>query len=210
MTSIINYFHTSRVAHSVKDLEKALPSVASINGMQVKDYLQALQDENKIRVEKIGSGNWYWAFAGEDTRNKQQMVDKATEERDRVQTAVEDVQSRLEEAVTAREESGEGTRQIALEQHRSLVKQIETLKAELAGHAENDPVEAERRHCALMDLMEKTESYTDQISELERFLLDELQMDKETLGYLKLELYGEEYDAEDETLKELQEPSLTR
>jgi hypothetical protein len=31
-----------------------IPSVASINGMAVKDYLQALQDDSLISAEKIG------------------------------------------------------------------------------------------------------------------------------------------------------------
>ena len=41
----------------IKDLEKALPMIASINGMQVKDYLTAMTNENSIRMEKIGGGN---------------------------------------------------------------------------------------------------------------------------------------------------------
>jgi len=36
LTSIIAYLQKSRTAHNIKDLEKHLPSVASINGMQVK------------------------------------------------------------------------------------------------------------------------------------------------------------------------------
>lgn len=36
LASVITYMQKSCVAHSIKDLEKQLPSVASINGMQVK------------------------------------------------------------------------------------------------------------------------------------------------------------------------------
>jgi hypothetical protein len=36
LASVVTYLRRSRVAHSIKDLEKHLPSVASINGMQVK------------------------------------------------------------------------------------------------------------------------------------------------------------------------------
>lgn len=28
--------------------------------MKVNDFLKELRDENKVRVEKIGSVNWYW------------------------------------------------------------------------------------------------------------------------------------------------------
>lgn len=40
--AIQNYFQASRVAHNIKDLEKHLPSVASINGMQVKGTVTSL------------------------------------------------------------------------------------------------------------------------------------------------------------------------
>jgi len=53
-----------------------LPAAAGISGMQVKDYLTALVDENKIRVEKIGSGNWYWCFRGDEKRQKEVELEK--------------------------------------------------------------------------------------------------------------------------------------
>lgn len=36
LISIVSYLQRTRTAHTIKDLEKNLPSVASINGMQVK------------------------------------------------------------------------------------------------------------------------------------------------------------------------------
>jgi metal-sulfur cluster biosynthetic enzyme len=58
----------------LKDLENALPSAASVHKMQVKDLLKELTDENQVKVEKIGSGNWYWCWAGEEARDKRNMV----------------------------------------------------------------------------------------------------------------------------------------
>lgn len=58
----------------MKDLENALPSAASVHKMQVKDLLKELTDENQVKVEKIGSGNWYWCWAGEEARDKRNMV----------------------------------------------------------------------------------------------------------------------------------------
>jgi hypothetical protein len=45
LASIITYFQKSRTVHSIKDLEKQLPSVASINGMQVKGMSRAFSIE---------------------------------------------------------------------------------------------------------------------------------------------------------------------
>ena len=42
--------------------------------MQIKDLITELTDENKVKVEKIGSGNWYWCWAGEEARDKKNMV----------------------------------------------------------------------------------------------------------------------------------------
>jgi hypothetical protein len=63
---IVVRIQRSGVAHTLKDLEKALPSVGSISGLQVKEYVQATLDENELIVEKIGAGNWYWGFFGAD------------------------------------------------------------------------------------------------------------------------------------------------
>jgi hypothetical protein len=101
---ILAWFRKTAVAHSIKDLEKALPSVASINGMQVKDYLQSLSDDNRIRVEKIGSGNWYWCFPSDEKKAKEAVLEKAQEEYQKAATIVADLQVKVDEAGAAREE----------------------------------------------------------------------------------------------------------
>lgn len=100
--TILAWFHKSAVAHSIKDLEKALPQVASINGMQVKDYLQALSDDNKIRVEKIGSGNWYWSFPSDEKKAKEAALAKAQSEHDKASASVVELQAKVDQAGAAR------------------------------------------------------------------------------------------------------------
>jgi hypothetical protein len=102
--TILAWFHKTAVAHSIKDLEKAIPSVASINGMQVKDYLQALSDDNKIRVEKIGSGNWYWSFPSDERKSKEAMLEKSQEEFNKANATLTELQAKVDEAGAAREE----------------------------------------------------------------------------------------------------------
>ena len=102
--SILAWFHKTAQAHSIKDLEKTLPQVSSINGMQVKDYLQALSDDNKICVEKIGSGNWYWSFPADEKKAKNATLKKAQEEYDKVSAAVSELQAKTEGAEAARAE----------------------------------------------------------------------------------------------------------
>jgi len=92
------------MAHNIKDLEKAIPQVALIHAMQVKDYLQALSDENMIRVEKIGSGNWYWSFPSEAKRTKEAALEKARNEYEKANETAMELQERVNEAGAARGE----------------------------------------------------------------------------------------------------------
>ena len=42
--------------------------------MGVKDLIKELTDESKVKVEKIGSGNWYWCWAGEEANEKRNII----------------------------------------------------------------------------------------------------------------------------------------
>lgn len=75
--------------------------------MQVKDYLQSLTDDNKIRMEKIGSGNWYWSFPSEEKIAKEAILEKAQEEHDKVAAIVDELQAKIDEAGAARGEDEE-------------------------------------------------------------------------------------------------------
>jgi hypothetical protein len=72
--------------------------------MHVKDYLQALADDNKIRVEKIGSGNWYWSFLSDEKKAKDAALEKAQEEYHKINTTVAELQAKVDEAGAARAE----------------------------------------------------------------------------------------------------------
>jgi hypothetical protein len=105
--TILAWFHKTALAYSIKDLEKLIPSVASINGMAVKDYLQALQDDSQIRSEKIGSGNWYWSFPSEAKKVKESALSKAQEEFDKANATAKELQTRVDQAGAARAEDEE-------------------------------------------------------------------------------------------------------
>jgi hypothetical protein len=75
--------------------------------MQVKDYLQALSDDNKIRVEKIGSGNWYWSFPADEKKAKDAALKKAQEEFDRATATVAELQAKVDDAGAARTDDEE-------------------------------------------------------------------------------------------------------
>lgn len=75
--------------------------------MNVKDYLQALQDDALINTEKIGNGNWYWSFPSEAKKKKEEDLAKAQEEYDKAVATITELQAKVDQADAARAEDEE-------------------------------------------------------------------------------------------------------
>nr|POE63315.1 e3 ubiquitin-protein ligase hel2 [Quercus suber] len=179
LASVVSYLQKSRVAHNIKDLEKHLPSVASINGMQVKDYLQALQDDNKINVEKIGSGNWYWSFSSQDRRSREKALAAAAESHDKAAAAVHELKQKLAEVRSQREDE-EGTLDDARNRREELVTvkaklqtDIRALANELDTYKDNDPTELELKKREVQDFKTHAEQHTDEIESIDGYIMEQ-------------------------------------
>ncbi len=168
--------------------------------MQVKDYLQALTDEGKIRVEKIGSGNWYWSFLSEEKKNKENILQKAKDERDRVVESVKELQAKIEEEGKAREDEGYDRVQM-MKSLTKLQKEVEWKKGELETYSGNDPMEVVRKKEETGLLRAAAERWTDNIVILEGYLLQLTGGDRCLLEQYRELHYGKELV--DGELKEL-------
>ncbi|KAL9628791.1 MAG: hypothetical protein Q9164_007145, partial [Protoblastenia rupestris] len=197
---ILQYLQNSRTAHTIKELEKSLPSVASINGMQVKDYLQALSDEGKIHVEKIGSGNWYWSFLSEEKTTRDVTLGNLKAEKEKIEVAVQGLEERMREASNNRGED-DGRAEL-VETRIVLDAEVAELKKELDGYKDGDPVEVEKRRKEVEGFKVAAERWTDNIMILEGHLKSMLGGDLEALEGVKRQIYGKEY-VEGEGLREL-------
>lgn len=96
--------------------------------MVVKDFLTALSDEGLIRVEKIGSGNWYWSFKSDEKNQKGRVLEGMEKELVKVEKAVEGIKAAL---------VGEGVEEEELELRKMLAGKIEELR-KLKGELEED------------------------------------------------------------------------
>ncbi|KAI5820511.1 meiotic nuclear division protein 1 [Pyronema omphalodes] len=94
---VINYIRTQSVAYTLKDLEKLLPPAAGISSMLVKDYLGQLVADNLLTVEKIGSGNWYWSFPVDAKRQKENVLNSVTQERDKARALLDVCEKQVNE-----------------------------------------------------------------------------------------------------------------
>ena len=169
--------------------------------MQVKDYLQALSDEGKIHVEKIGSGNWYWSFLSEEAKSRSNTLEKLHEEKDKINAAVQELDIKVKEASEQRE-GEDGERAEAVRMHTALREEVEALKGELEQYKDGDPGEMVTRKEEVKRFREKAERWTDNIGILEGWVLQMLGGDRGSLEEMRRGLYESEY-VEGEGLKEL-------
>lgn len=200
---ILLYFQDSLSVFTLKELEKVLPGVASINAMQVKEYLQALQDEYAIRVEKIGSGNWYWCFRSDAKKAKENAINALKSEEERLMKGVGEAEGRFGEEMARRgEEEGAGVdRKALLEIHGGLMKELEELDRELARYSDNDPEEVRRKVEETKRLKDSAMRWTDNIDALESFIGAKTG-DRTATAQVMEQACGEEYVV-GEGLKEL-------
>ncbi|RAL11079.1 putative GAJ protein, partial [Aspergillus homomorphus CBS 101889] len=220
---IVAYLRASRTCHTLKDLEKSLPAVASINAIQVKEFLQELADENEIHVEKIGSLNWYWCFGREAKREREARLARLVAEVERVRGAVVEVGGKIRErrAALQREdedgEDGDGDSDKAAERERLMLRktelqeEIRQLRRRLAAvsgqqHPNGKGVEGKSLSC----VVEETEEFrrqalmwTENIYVLEGFVNRVTGGDREVLRAVQRECYGEEEYVDGEGLREI-------
>jgi hypothetical protein len=195
---ILDYFRESMSVYTIKELEKNLPPVASINGMQVKEYLQALQDEYLIRVEKIGSGNYYWCFMSDAKKIKENALNNLQAEENKLTSSIAETERLIEEEIAKREEDdekledGSMNRKGLLEAHDTLMKEMESLDKELACYSDNDPADVLRKVEETKRLKDSTIRWTDNIESLESLLIN-LTGDRAQVAELMRSACGDEY-----------------
>jgi hypothetical protein len=192
--------------YTFKELEKLLPAVGSINGMQVKDYLQAVQDENQIRVEKIGSGNWYWSFKSEAKKAKENTINSIESEKSKLRATLSDTEKQIKEEMAQREENdgmlgGGMDRKALLAAHETLLKETDDLDKALSVYSDGNPAEVLRKVGEMQKLKDSAIKWTDNIECLEALVIN-LTGDRAQAASIMQRACGDEYIV-GEGLKEL-------
>lgn len=79
-----------------KEVEKLGSKEKGITPMAIEEVLKSLLDDNEVMTDKIGTSNYYWAFASYERVQKQNKVDTLTR-------ALAAQQTRLAEATAENE-----------------------------------------------------------------------------------------------------------
>lgn len=169
--------------------------------MQVKEYLQALSDEGKIRVEKIGSGNWYWSFLSEEKKIRDTMLCALEKEKEKIDATNDELQARVNEATNKRDD-GDDDREELVSLHAKLTEDLLVLKGKLNEYKDGDLEEYVKKKRDIKQCKEKAIRWTNNLELLEFWLDRVMGGDKEKLEGVKRSFYGDEY-VEGEGLGEL-------
>ena len=171
--------------------------------MQVKDYLQALSDEGQVRVEKIGSGNWYWSFMSEEKKAKELILKSLSDDRQRMDKGMGELRSSIEHAQESVGEGGnEEEREGLIKQHEKQKEEVEVMRKELEGYGNGDPTQILRKRQEVEELKARAQKWTDNIYCIEGYLREITGGDQGALEGIREEYYESEYVA-GEGLQEL-------
>ncbi|KAL6234512.1 hypothetical protein BDW75DRAFT_212105 [Aspergillus navahoensis] len=204
---IVSHLRSTRTCHTLKDLEKMLPSVASINGIQVKDYIQELADDGKIRVEKIGSGNWYWCFSGDEVKKRESQLAQLRQDVERVRASCKRAEADLAVRRKQRDkeigQGGEEEMNELMERKKALEEERNRLQAEwttITTTGEGKGVGQMKEE--IEESRQRAQMWTDNIYVLEEYIRKLTGGDREVMQAVQRECYGDEY-VEGEGLREL-------
>lgn len=166
-----------------------------------------MQDDEKIRVEKIGSGNWYWNFASEDKKTRQQALDAATSAHEKANAIITDLKDKLTEAQAQRDneaemlDSGAESREELSDAKAVLEKDIKEFERQLAAYSDTDPTEIERKKEEMGKYRREAGQFTDSIDSMESYIAKN--WGDSAVTHFRTMLYGNELDEEGGVLKEI-------
>ncbi|RDW64101.1 hypothetical protein BP5796_10603 [Coleophoma crateriformis] len=199
MARLVEWFRDTAGVYNIKELEKAFTTVAGVNSMQTKDYIQNLVDENHIRCERIGSGNWYWAFASDAKKSKDNVINNLKNEEQTLSTSIGETQAQLDQETALRRGEDEAleaqgtSRDKLLQHHEALTKEHEALDKELATYHDNDPEIYNRKVEEVKRFKSIAEQWTANIDNLETLLLRLANNDRDAVAGLMSRACGDEY-----------------
>ena len=146
--NVLAVFHESSEPWLLKPLEKEAAR-KGVRADVVKDVLQSLVDDDLVRVDKIGTMNWYWSFPGEASNKATMALENAEATKARFEQEKAALEKELAKVKKQNPETGERDALIAKLTEAKAIN--ERLKAELSAFSSSNPetVEAMREGAKL-------------------------------------------------------------
>ena len=146
--------------YNLKEVEN-LGAKAGVIINTVKDVLQSLLDDNLVDTDKIGIGNFYWAFLSKAQQNRENRITFLTSEIDSTKNERKLTQSKLENVTETRKPTE--ARQAAKEEHQSLLEELAGIDAEMETLRKNQPEYVQECLDRAKKSTEEGNRYTDEV-----------------------------------------------
>eukprot|EP00055_Hartaetosiga_balthica_P001286 m.138198 g.138198 ORF g.138198 m.138198 type:complete len:205 (+) comp13611_c0_seq1:102-716(+) len=179
---MLEWFYDKEDVFSLKNVEKYCSKEKGITSMSIKDVLQSLVDDNMVKMEKIGTSNYYWAFLSEGASVRQNRQLDLEASLKSLAEEKEALDAKIEEAQSTRQESEERTRILAeLEEEE---KKQEEFDIELQQFKDSDPELLEKKESDTKIAKEAANRWTDNVFAIKswcqrKFNIDPNTMDKQ-------------------------------
>merc|ERR1711937_164702 len=174
MQRALDYIRDSKTFWHMKELEKNLPKFKGITPMAVKDVIQALIDDDKIMMEKVGSSSYYWSF-------ESQVQNSLLKQKSRIENSLNETLAELEPLEQKLKLYEEDTEEIDEQKVTELEETIKILQAEnlkmtesLKSYSKYSPEALEKMQNQEKECLAAANRWTDNVWNLEKWILKRL------------------------------------
>lgn len=152
---LMAWFHQNHDFYTLKQIEKDGSKASKIPGMQMKDVLQELLDDDLLNCEKCGNTNLYWSFKFDFIKQQNDKYDRLTQELDKLKEQIEKVKKDITSEQDSRQAQVDGVnRDDLVVEYDNCVKKYQQL-SDAKTNAQIKP--------QLQNLVRGIDAYTDAI-----------------------------------------------
>ena len=166
---LLKIYHTKKEPFNLKELTK-LAKAAGLAEKLVQDVNTQLMDDNYVSSDKIGTGNYFWAFPGSQGAQAKKQLDEARANLKRAQDRLAKAKVAEQEAKSGREDT-DGSRAANLKKLADLKTRRVQLEQRLEAYKANDPEELARIEKLSEDMKQHAIRWTENLFSVKDYLV---------------------------------------
>ena len=166
---LLKIYHTKKEPFNLKELTK-LAKAAGLAEKLVQDVNTQLMDDNYVSSDKIGTGNYFWAFPGGQGAQAKKQLDEARANLKRAQDRLAKAKVAEQEAKSGREDT-DGSRAAKLKKLADLKTRRVQLEQRLEAYKANDPEELARIEKLSEDMKQHAIRWTENLFSVKDYLV---------------------------------------
>eukprot|EP01133_Synstelium_polycarpum_P015013 gene15013-17755_t len=125
--------------YSSKDVENAASEATGLNKIQVSETMKLLIEDGVVQTDKIGAGNFYWAFSSYEFDSKSHQKATLASDIEDIKERIAQEKEKIQKLQSGRVETDE--RKSQLEKLADLQEQTKQLKEELGNYGDVETIE---------------------------------------------------------------------